>query len=175
MGKNTEFLCFVTFLYCEPSGPKWRTVCSWRTVVWTELEKFCFGFLFWTANHPGPKCGPSSVQIFCIADCLGSKCGLFVVQYLANVQSLQNFVLAQFYVSRTVRPWRADRPQVIFECSDIFITVYSRWDSCADSPGLYCRSSVCAHKRCIWPITASFGEGLYIYLRCPSWKRKRPF
>jgi hypothetical protein len=64
----------------------------------------------------------------------------------------------RFGSSQTVRPWGADRPQVIFECSDIFITVYSRWDSCAYGPGLYCRPSVCAQKRCIWPITASFGE-----------------
>jgi hypothetical protein len=46
-----------------------------------------------------------------------------------------------------------------FECSDIFIIIYSSWDSCAYGPGLYCKPSACAQKRGNWPITASFGEG----------------
>jgi hypothetical protein len=146
MDRNLEFLCYMKFLYCGSSGPRWRTVCSWRTGIWTELGKFWFIFHFWTVDRPGPECRPSSVQIFCIADRLGSRCGPSSVQILANVKNQQNFVLARFYVSRTVRPWGADRPQVIFECSDIFITIYSRWDSCADGLGLNCRPSTCAQK-----------------------------
>jgi hypothetical protein len=115
--------------------------------------------IFCIADRPGSRCRPSTVQIFCIANRLGSRCGPSAMQISANVQSQQNFVLAQFYVSRTVRPWGADCPQVIFEWSDIFITVYSCWDSCADGPSLYCRPSACAQKRGNWPITASLWEG----------------
>jgi hypothetical protein len=89
----------------------------------------------------------------------GSRCGLSAVQISTNVQSQQTFVLARFYVSRTVRPWGSDHPQVFFECSDIFIAVDSRWDSHADGLGLNRRPSACAQKRGNWPIMASFGEG----------------
>jgi hypothetical protein len=82
------------------------------------------------------------------------------------VQSHQNFGLAQFLVSRTVRAHGADCMQVFFECSDIFIAIDRHWDSCVDGPGLNCRPSACALKRGHWPIMASFGEGGYIYLCC---------
>jgi hypothetical protein len=75
------------------------------------------------ADHPGIECGPSSTQIFCIADSLGSKSRPSAVQILANAQSQQNFGLARFLVSQTVRAHVSDRPQVFFECSNIFIVV----------------------------------------------------
>jgi hypothetical protein len=96
---------------------------------------------------PRPECRPSSVQIFCIADRPGSRCGPSIVQISTNVQSQQNFGLARFLVSQTVRAHGADHLQVFFECSEIFITIDSRWDSCVDGPGLNCIMSACAEKR----------------------------
>ena len=64
----------------------------------STLQIFCI------ADRPGSRCGPSTVQIFCIADRLGSRCGPSAVKISANVQSQQNFILAQFYVSWTIRP-----------------------------------------------------------------------
>jgi hypothetical protein len=165
MGRNVKFLCFAKILYCRPFVPRWRTVRTWRTGVWIELEKVMFCFFL--------NCGPSGAWVRTVLSTNILYCGLSIVQISANVQSQQNFVLAQFYVSHIVRPWGADRLQVFFECSDIFITVYSRWDSCADGPGLYCRPSACARKRGNWPITASFGEGGIhtCVARVERWKR----
>jgi hypothetical protein len=53
----------------------------------------------------------------------GSECGPSLVQISANMQSQQNFGLARFLVSRTIRVHGADRPQVFVECYDIFIAV----------------------------------------------------
>jgi hypothetical protein len=98
-------------------------------------------------DHPGPERGPSSVLIFYIEDRPRSRCGPSAIQILANVRSQQNFGLALFLVSRTVRAHGADGLQVFVECSDIFIVVDSHWDSCADGPGLNYRPSACAQKR----------------------------
>jgi hypothetical protein len=139
-------------MYRGPSGPAQRTVHRSNLRWWIETRSFYVSWSFYTTDRLVASGGPSvvegllfgqnsrsSVLVFFFelrtvrglsVDRLGSRCGPFAVQISANVQSQQNFVLAQFYVSQTVRPWGADRPRVIFECSDIFITIYSRWDSC---------------------------------------------
>jgi hypothetical protein len=161
--------------YRGPFGPAWQTVHGSNLMWWIETWSFCVSWIFWTADRLGPECGPSSVQIFCIAYRPGSRCGPSTIQISANVQSQQHFDFARFYVSRTIRPWGANHSKVIFECSDIFIAIYSRWDSCADDPGLNCRPSAC-EKRGNWPIMASFGEGAIYILSLPWLKRsRRPF